>query len=103
MELSQVILGPVVTEKAERLKAMGPCHTYSLEVHPKATKIDVKKALTRYYDVSIEKVRIVKVAGKSRMIQTGGSMEKRKAFKKALVSLAPKSKPLDLSTFELQA
>jgi len=103
MELSHVILGPIVTEKAERLKAAGPRHTHTLEVHPKATKIDVKNALQRYYDISVASVRIVKVSAKSRSLQDGKTMEKRHAFKKALVTLAPKSKQLDLSTFELQA
>jgi large subunit ribosomal protein L23 len=103
MELSQIILGPVTTEKSERLKAQGPRHTYTLRVHPKATKIDVKNALERYYDIEVESVRIVKVLSKSRSLPDGGMMEKRHAAKKALVTLAPKSKQLDLASFALQA
>ncbi len=101
MELTQVILGPVVTEKAERLKAAGPHHTYTMRVHPGATKIDVKNALRRYYEADVESVRIVKVPAKTKPIQKGGVMEKRQAEKKALITLKPKSKPIDLASFEV--
>lgn len=100
MELTKVILGPVVTEKAERLKAQG-AHTYTMLVHPDATKIEVKNAIRRYYDVEVKKVRMIKVWAKTRVLQTGATMEKRHAAKKALVTLAPKSKPLDLASFEV--
>ncbi|MEK7218650.1 MAG: 50S ribosomal protein L23 [Patescibacteria group bacterium] len=99
MDLSHVILGPVVTEKSERLKAAGPRHTHTMLVHQDANKIDVKKAVQRYYDVDVESVRMVKTKAKSRKLGDGRVMEKRHAAKKALVTLAPKSKSLDLSTF----
>ncbi len=102
MELTQVILGPIVTEKAERLKASAH-HTYTMRVHPHATKIDVKNALRRFYEADVQTVRIVKVAAKTRPIQAGGTMEKRHAGKKALVTLKPKSKPIDLASFEVPA
>ena len=50
MQLTSVIIGPVVTEKAERQKTMG---TYTIVVHPAATKIDVKNALRKFYDVEV--------------------------------------------------
>jgi large subunit ribosomal protein L23 len=102
MELTKVILGPIVTEKAERLKASTK-HTYTMRVHPDATKIEVKNAINRFYDTKVESVRMIKVWPKTRTLQTGGTMEKRHASKKALVTLAPKSKPLDLASFEVPA
>ena len=98
MDLTKVIIGTIVTEKAERMKAAGPRHTYTMRIHPQATKIDVKAALRRYYEAEVEKVRIVKVSAKVRLAQTG-AVEKRCASKKALVTLKPKSKPLDLASF----
>ena len=105
MDLSRVIIGPVVTEKAERLKSgtgsgKGTSHVYTLRVAPWATKIDVKNSLKTFYDVDVTKVRIIKTQPKRRDLGAGKIMEKRHAFKKALVTLAPKSKTLDISAFQ---
>ena len=96
MDLSRVIMGPVTTEKAERLKAS---HTYVLRVHPSATKIDLKNALRRYYDVSVEAVQVLRTRPKTRMVSQGSFMEKRHRTKRMIVKLTKKSKALDLSTF----
>ena len=98
MDLSRVIIGPVVTEKAERLKS-GSVHTYTLQVAPWATKIDVKNSLKTFYDVDVTKVRIIKTQAKLRDAGAGKMIEKRHAFKKALVTLGAKSKALDISAF----
>lgn len=99
MDLSRVIIGPVVTEKAERLKANEHVHVYTLHVAPTATKIDIKNSLKAFYDVDVTKVRIIKTQAKTRDLGGGKKMEKRHSFKKALVTLAPKSKALDISAF----
>jgi large subunit ribosomal protein L23 len=96
MDLSRVIIGQVVSEKAERLKGQ---RTYTLRVAKKATKIDVKAALKRYYDVEAVSVRVMCVAAKTRSFR-GGVMEKRHPFKKVMVTLESKSKPLDIATFK---
>ncbi len=93
MELTSVILGPVVTEKAEAAKQ---ARTYVLRVHPHATKIDVKNALRRYYDVEVASVRALRTVPKSRQTAKG-MMEKRHRSKRMIVKLAEKSKALDLS------
>jgi large subunit ribosomal protein L23 len=100
MDLTRVIIGPVVTEKAERLKAGDDVHTYTLRVAPTATKIDIKNALKAFYNVEVVKVRIMRTQPKTRLMPMGGTMEKRHAFRKALVTLAKKSKPLDLAAFQ---
>lgn len=97
MELSRVILGPIVTEKAERLKAGG--RTYTLRVALAATKIEVKKALKHFYDLDVTSVRVLRTRPKSRIIGQGRVMEKRHAVKKVMVTVASKSKPLDLAVF----
>ena len=105
MDLARVIVGPVVTEKAERLKAGSGSgsgkHTYTLHVAPWATKIDVKNALKMFYDIEATGVRMIKTQAKSRDLGAGKMMEKRHAFKKALVTLSPKSKALDISAFQV--
>lgn len=96
MELSQVIIGPIVTEKAERLKTQ---QTYVLRVRPEATKIDVKNALRRFYDVEVASVRVLRTAPKRRIVGQGTVMEKRHRQKRMIVRLTKKSKALDLTTF----
>lgn len=97
MELSRVILGPVVTEKAERLKAAGK--TYTIKVAPEATKIEVKKALKEFYDIEVASIRVMRTRGKSRNLGQGKIMEKRHPIKKMMVTLASGSKALDLAAF----
>ncbi len=96
MQISSVILGPVVTEKAERQRA---ANTYVLRVHLDATKIDVKQALHTFFDVEVESIRVLRVAPKVRLLGAGKSMEKRHRSKRMIVRLSKKSKPLDLTQF----
>lgn len=97
MELSRVIVGPVTTEKSERLKSG---RTYTVRVAPEATRIEVKKALESFYDVEVSSVRIMHVREKTRMLNAHRNLTKRHNQKRALVTLAEKSKMLDLSQFK---
>lgn len=99
MNLAHVIVGPVVTEKAERLKAQEGKHVYTLWVAPTATKIEIKKALNRHYDVTAATVRVMKTQPKTRQLGAGVVMEKRHAGRKVMVTLAKDSKALDLTSF----
>jgi len=96
MDLTRVIIGSVMTEKSERLKN---ANTFTVHVRPDATKIDVKKALKKYYDVEVESIRVMRVRGKTRAVGQGKELEKRHPMKKMLVTLGKKSKALDLSSF----
>ncbi len=100
MDLSRVIIGPIVTEKAERQKVVETGHVYALKVAPKSTKIDVRNAIERLYGVQVSKVRIVKIQPKTRILSAHASMEKRHAGKKALVTLKKGSKALDLAAID---
>lgn len=96
MDLSRVIVGPVYTEKAERLKTQ---NTYVLRIDQHATKIDVKNALRRFYNTEVSSVRVQRIRPKSRLIGAGRTMTKRHPRKHAIVTLAKDSKPLDLAQF----
>ncbi len=93
MDLSYVIIGPIATEKAERQKAH---RTYTFRVALGATKIDIKAALRRFYDVDIESVRVMQTRPKTR---SNGAIEKRHRMRKVMVTLTPESKGLDLTKF----
>ena len=97
MDLSRVILGPIVTEKAERLKEN---RTYTIRVAPRATKVDVINALGKYYDVQATSVRSMRTNTKTRRVGRGRTISKRPSFKKVMVTLSSKSKPLDIANFK---
>lgn len=96
MDLTTVIVGPVVTEKAECLKA---ARTHTLRVAPGATKVEVRQALKKLYDVDVRGVRVFPVRPKRRVLGSGRVMEKRHRWKKALVTLREGSRALDLTSF----
>lgn len=98
MELTRVILGPIVTEKSEVMKQQ--TKTYALKVSKDATKVDVKNALRKYFDVEVSSVRAVRVGTKTRMAGAQ-SITKRKPYKKMFVTLTKKSKNLDLAQFKV--
>jgi len=97
MDLTQVILGEVVTEKAERGRAK---KIHTLRVHAGATKIDVQSALRRYFGVEPLSVRVMHIRSKKRIAGKGRTIKKRHASKRAVVTLTPKSKALDLTVFQ---
>ena len=99
MDLSRIILGPIMTEKAEGLKASTTHRTYTLRVAAHANKVDIKTALKKFYDVDISSVRVMNARPKTRAVGKG-HMEKRHRMKKMLVTLTKDSKTLDLATFK---
>lgn len=98
MDLSRIIVGPVITEKSECQKVN---RTYTLTVHPHATKVDVRSALKQQYDVDVASVRVLRTIAKHRMLGAGRSMKKRPSTKRMLVTLTKKSHALDLAQFRL--
>ncbi len=97
MDLTRVIAGPVVTEKSERLKLE---RTYVVQVHPNATKIDVKNALKKFYDVEAVSVRVQRVRAKTRAVGAGKEIVKRHASKRMIITLAKDSKAFDVVSFK---
>ncbi len=98
MHLSTIILGPVVTEKAEAAKTR---NVYTLSVRLNATKIDLQNALRQYFDVQVESIRVLRTTPKVRVVGQGKSIEKRHRSKHMMVTLMKESKPLDLSQFRV--
>lgn len=83
MEITQVIKGPLITEKLD--KAREKQRQYSFVVDRGATKQDVARAVSQLFKVTVENVRTSVVRGKVKRI--GRSMGKRPNFKKAFVTL----------------
>jgi large subunit ribosomal protein L23 len=83
MNLSDVIKGPLITEKLD--KAREKFRQYSFIVDRKATKHDVARAVETLFKVTVEGVRTNVVRGKVKRV--GRNIGKRPNFKKAVVTL----------------
>ena len=79
----QIIIEPLVTEKAVGVKALS---RYVFKVHLNATKIDVGQAVEKLFKVKVVAVNTCKVRPKRRIM--GGSIGRTSRWKKAYVSLA---------------
>ncbi|HTY12945.1 MAG TPA: 50S ribosomal protein L23 [Candidatus Omnitrophota bacterium] len=82
MEPAQIILEPMITEKAISAKAEG---RYVFKVHPASTKIDVRRAVEKLFKVKVADVNTVSNHGKARMM--GWKSGRTPSFKKAYVTL----------------
>jgi len=82
-----IIIKPIVTEKMTNL---GEKYSrYGFRVSPKANKLEIKDAVESMYNVSVESVNTIRVAGKSKSRYTKAGIIKGKSasYKKAFVTL----------------
>lgn len=79
-----VIVRPLVTEKASAGMEKG---IYTFEVHPLATKAQIKEAIETIFKVSVDSVRTSNLPGKPRRMGYFEGRTPRR--KKAVVRLAP--------------
>lgn len=87
LNINDVIIKPLITEKNSRLTA--DHSTYVLEVHPDATKDDVKRAVEYIFAKSNAKVKKVNIAKVKRKAKKMGRFDGfKKGFKKAYVILS---------------
>jgi len=87
MELTHVLISPVVTEKSTGAQAE---RKYVFLVHLNANKIEVKQAVESAYGVKVQSVNIIPVLKKVRLAGRGREITKRQNGKKAVVTLTPK-------------
>ncbi len=83
LEPHQVILRPLVTEKGTHLSEK--LNAYSFEVHPQATKTDIKAAVQQLWEVRVVDVRTQTRVGKPRRHKL--VMGHTRSWKKAVVKL----------------
>ena len=86
-----VILAPVVSEKAYGLLEQG---VYTFLVAPDANKTQIKIAVQEIFGVKVESVNTANRQGKRKRTRAGYGQ--RKSTKRAIVTLAAGSKPIDL-------
>ncbi len=83
----EILLYPILTEKMLKLQEMQG--KYAFKVSKNANKIEIKKAVQSRFDVTVEKVHIINVKGKSKQMNTrrGITRGRRSDWKKAIVTL----------------
>ncbi len=87
MQLYDVLVKPVVTEKSERLRAE---NCYVFEVSSRANKILVKQAVKKIFGVTPRRVNILNTSDKLKRNRFG--MGVKSGYKKAYVFLAKNDK-----------
>lgn len=79
-----VLQGPCLTEKAALMQEVDGKIVF--KVHPKANKIEVKKAVETMFDVKVKDVKTVSMRGKQKRV--GKTVGFTKDWKKAYVTLS---------------
>jgi large subunit ribosomal protein L23 len=84
MELSDILVRPIVTEKST--SDLGSDRTYAFEVGISANKVQISKAVKSFYGVDVDDVRTMIVRGKVKRF--GKHHGRRSNWKKAYVTLS---------------
>ncbi|MDO4458960.1 MAG: 50S ribosomal protein L23 [Clostridia bacterium] len=90
MTAQDIVIRPIITEKS---MAGIQEKKYTFEVAPKATKIDVARAVEELFGVKVAKVNTLHVRG--RMRRQGRFEGYTKSWKKAIVTLTAESKTIE--------
>ena len=86
-----IILAPVISEKSYSLL---DDNVYTFVVRPDSNKTQIKIAVEKIFAVEVASVNTLNRQGKRKRTRAG--FGKRKGTKRAIVTLAPGSKPIDL-------
>lgn len=86
-KVNNILVRPILTEKMLKIQEEGG--KYSFVVSTTANKIEIKKAVEKRFDVTVDSVNTVNVKGKSKQMNTrrGITKGKRSDWKKAIVTL----------------
>ncbi len=83
MNQFDIIQRPLITEKGTRSQEFA--NQYFFAVDPAASKIEIRDAVQRIFNVKVEGVRTMNIGGKKRRV--GRSVGRTAAWKKAIVTL----------------
>ena len=88
MKLSEVLIKPILTEKANGQQES--LRRYAFLVLGRANKLEIKKAIEEFYGVNVVDVNTAVVPGKNktRFTKKGFVKGQKPAFKKAMVTVA---------------
>lgn len=86
-----VIIRPIITENSMDMAAD---KKYVFKVAKDCNKTEVRKAIEEIFGVDVAKVNIMNVSGKRKRL--GRTIGTTSSFKKAIVTLTPDSKEIEL-------
>lgn len=93
--LYNVLVRPLVTEKSSYQS--GKLNQYVFVVAKEATRTSVKDAIETLFDVTVARVNILNVPAKrGRRTRARRMLVRKPSFKKAIITLAEGSKPLEI-------
>jgi large subunit ribosomal protein L23 len=83
----QIIIKPLITEKADKLSE--GLNKYTFLVNKDANKLEIKKAIKDWFNVEAESVNTVIMPSKSKVrnTKTGIQRGQKASYKKAIVTL----------------
>lgn len=90
MTPQDIIIRPIITERS--MDDMAD-RKYTFEVHKKANKTEVKKAVESLFNVNVQKVNTMNVSGKTK--RRGITVGKTRSWKKAIVTLTVDSDTIE--------
>jgi large subunit ribosomal protein L23 len=83
MEFTDILIEPVITEKANALREE---NKYVFIVRPDASKIQIKEAVRKLFNVKVLSCTTINVAGKVKRLR--GSKGMTASYRKAIVRVA---------------
>lgn len=88
MKLSEVLVKPILTEKANAQQ--DKFRRFAFKVNRKANKLEIKKAVEEFYGVSVVDVNtsVVPAKAKTKFTTKGVVAGRKPAYKKAMVTVA---------------
>ena len=86
-----VIIRPIITENS---MDMASDKKYAFKVAKDANKTEVRKAVEEIFGVDVAKVNIMNVSGKRKRL--GRTFGTTSSYKKAIVTLTPDSKEIEI-------
>lgn len=86
-----ILIAPVISEKSYGLLED---NKYTFLVRPNTNKTEIKIAVEKVFGVKVVSVNTINRQGKRKRTRTG--FGKRKDTKRAIVTLSPESKPIEI-------
>lgn len=88
MKLSEILIKPILTEKANSQQEK--LRRYAFKVNRRANKLEIKTAIEKFYGVSVTEVNTLVVPGKNktRSTKSGIISGVKSGYKKAFVTVA---------------
>ena len=88
MKLSEILIKPILTEKANAQQEK--LRRYAFKVNRRANKLEIKTAIEQFYGVNVLEVNTLVVPGKNKTRSTKAGIISgvKSGYKKALVTVA---------------